>query len=547
MMLPSITNQTFSVNENVASNSIVSTIQATDDIGITGFAITNGNDGNVFAVNNVGLLTSIGNIDYETTSNYRLDIQVSDKGGNTSNATITIKVTNIEDENPIISNKTFMVSESVSNHATIGTVPATDDVGIAFYAIIGGNIGGVFDISSSGELTTTARLNYDDIANYNLLVLVADMVGNNAIAIITVSVTDVDADPAVTTGGTSALQNNSLTLSGEITDLGTNSDGSNQVNEYGFVYSHTASQKDELQIGKIGVEGVGGARLTNTGVYSFAIANLSPCTDYYYRAFAVNDSGASYGEVSNLSTANQAFTLSGVGDGEQTSLVCAGGTHTYNVTLSHELVYSLSVDASSNVMDSVTIYEGNNTEPLYIQAGYFSVNAPSTAINFPGASNGRRYMVLPLSNNSHRILLSNNSSQNESYSLNLEEYQGTSPATRRLLLAPQKMGYYDSTNDPRYFWVHMPANKRLRVEFDEYRGISNSSDVFDRATLLINFPAGSSTFPAAGFTPSFNAPTTLNNSSNGSYYTVVTMRNTTSIITGAGQQTNFRLILRFVD
>ena len=554
MMLPSISNQTFSVSENAISNSIVGNIQATDDIGVTAFGILSGNVGNAFAVNNAGLLISIGNIDYEMTSNYSLDIQVSDADGKVTNATITVNVSNIEDENPIISNKTFTVSENVSNNTIVGTIAATDDVGIAFYAIIGGNIRNAFDISIDGKVTTTTRLNHDDISSYNLLVLVADMVGNNAIAIITVSITDVDADPAVTTRGASPLQNNSVTLTGEITDLGTNSNGNNQVNEYGFVYSLTASQIDDLQIGKIGVERVGGANLTNTGAYNFAIANLNlSCTDYHYRAFAANDSGISYGEVREFSTSDQAFTLSGVGNGEQTNTLCAGGTHIYTVPLSHQEVYSLTVKAASQVLSNIAVYESTNAEPLYIRAGPFAsgisnvftninggiTNIYSNLATFPGVNGGIRYMVLPLAAGAHQLVISNSNEESQVYSLNLETYQGINPATLRLRTAPDKTGYFDSPDDPRHFWVHLPANKNLQIELDGIRGNSNGFIIFSQTITSdpdLSFSSSSS-----------NDTRVLVSAINFPSYFVLRARDGLGPSANSRLNTNFRFVFHFVD
>lgn len=425
---------------------------------------------------------------------------------------------------PTITNHNFAVAENISIGSAVGTVVANDNMEIAYYTIANNT---AFSISTNGIISSLISLDYDSLSSYNLLVQVSDRAGNNTLATITINITDVDAAPTVITRENTGVQNNTITLNGNLSDLGTNSDGNPQVNEYGFVYSTSASQSNDLQVGKIGVYRVGRTKLTNTGNYSFAIANILPCTDYYYRAFAVNSGGTSYGEVSNFSSYHQSFALNGADDGERANLVCANATHTYNVPLSHELVYSLNVDASSNVSDNVTIYEGSNTEPLYIRAGPFT-DIDQTNVTFPGAINGSRYMILPLASNSHRLVISNNSSQNQNYSLNLEEYTGTTPATGRLLLAPQKMGYYDSANDIRHFWVHIPPNKDIQVEVDTIRA-NGFTDI-----VLLN--------ESAAFSQAFNDTQKLETSENFSQYAVLLMGTPAS-----NAQTNIRFIFSFTN
>ena len=344
------------------------------------------------------------------------------------------------------------------------------------------------------------------------------------------------APPIVATLGTSAIQNNTITLSGNLIYLGTNSDSSEQVNEYGFIYSSNISLSTNLWLGESGVEKVAGGRRSNTGIYSLALLGPSLCTTHYFRAFAVSDGGTNYGEISNFPPNN--FTLTGTSDGEQNNLLCPYTTVSYTVPLSHLLSYSLTVEADSNVSDNVTVYEGTSTDPLYIRKGPFSISTTDSFysnVAFSGINNGTRYMVLPLSNNSHQMLLSNGSDQNQSYSLNLTEYSGSNPQTSRLLTAPQKIGYYDSTNGPRFFWGHVPPNKGLEVSLDDYR--------VDRVVAVrLNNSGSQNTVYSAGSTNT----QTLHDSTNDLRYIIVAMDDPL-VSTDNFRQTNFRLIVHFSD
>ena len=427
----------------------------------------------------------------------------------------------------------------------IGTVRASDNIAVIYYVITAGDSIYSFSINTNGQIKTIMRLDYDTRPNYQLTVQVADAAGNTSNAIVTVSISDVDAAPTVSTMNASGVQNYSVILNGNLSYLGTNSDGNGLATECGFVYSSTASQSNNLLLGENNVEKVARFNISSIGNYSFAINGLALDTAYYFRAFAVNDGGTNYGEVKGFSTTCSSETFSLIGDaaGEQSNLLCPYATHGYNIPLSDELVYSLSVKGTSNISSNVTVYEGHITEPLFIQAGPFSRRAPTTTVSFPGLSDGTRYMVLPLVSNSHRIVISNDSGEKQSYNLNLEQYQGNNPATDRLLVAPQKMGYYDSPNDARHFWVHVPANKNIQVELDEYRGgISNIL-----TTVALNYPPGSSSSPVAGFTPFATNAQTISVMSNQSYYSIMAMRNTSVVLASTAQQTNARFILRFID
>ena len=336
------------------------------------------------------------------------------------------------------------------------------------------------------------------------------------------------APPTVVTLNASVIQNNSVTLNANISYLGSNSDGSEEVNEYGFLYNTNASQSNGLQLGKSGVTKIAGTKLSNTGSFSFVLAGLSPCLPYYFRAFAVNDGGVSYGEVSNFPSTNQNFSISGVDAGWQNNILCPYSTHSYEVTLSHERVYSLSVEATSNISDNISVYEDINAEPLYVKPGPFSESADGMNVTFSGISGGTRYMLLPLVSNSHRVVFSNTSDQSQNYSLNLEEYLGSIPSTGRLLLEPQKMGYYDSTNDIRYFWVHILPNKNIQVELDAIRADGSIGIILGGLSV--------------GFNSFVTNTQILEVKENFSQYSLLSMRSSTT-----NAQTNARFIFRLVD
>ena len=206
------------------------------------------------------------------------------------------------------------------------------------------------------------------------------------------------------------------------------------------------------------------------GQFSNTVTDLSEGTTYYYRAYAENDIGTNFGEVRSFTTSiilHASFSLSGATDGEQSGVIYSGGSHTYNVPLTHERAYNLTVNANSNLLDNLSIYESTHTNDLYIQASPFSITIPGTSfgggvspitITFSGTNSGRRYLVLPLTNTNHRLVISNNNAGTESYTLILAEEAGTDAIpVGRLLVNETPVGFF-TNNEPELYWVHIPPN-----------------------------------------------------------------------------------------
>lgn len=391
---------------------------------------------------------------------------------------ITNTVTNTDTISPSITNHSFTVAENIDIGTIIGVINANDNRAFIYYSITAGNPNYVFSINTNGELKSVMKLDHDTTSNYILTVRVSDAAGNTSNATVAVNVTDVDRPPTVTTLNANEIQNNSVILNGNINDLGINSDGNRSVHEYGFVYSTNILDATNLQLRRSGVEKIAMDNITSTGPYSLVIANLSPGTVHYFRAFAVNDGGTNYGEVSNFfTTYHQIFTLSGATNGEQTNLIHPSSTHTYNVFLSNTHSYNLTVNANSNISGNVSVYEGIRSNPLYIRSGPFSITAEGTLIananighittTFSGVSNGSRYLVLPLATTSHRLVISNSNAIAESYTLTLAEETGTvDNPIGRLLVDETTMGFF-TNNEPELYWVHVPGDVDLLTIFPQ--------------------------------------------------------------------------------
>ncbi|WP_418510308.1 LamG-like jellyroll fold domain-containing protein [Corallibacter sp.] len=109
------------------------------------------------------------------------------------------------------------------------------------------------------------------------------------------SVSGLKFAPVISTSTATAITKTSTIIGGNIT-----SDNGNAVTERGIIYSNSDSTPE---IGEAGVtkEDEGGL---GTGVFSETISGLTKNTLYYYRAYAINDNGTSYGNIESFITLN---------------------------------------------------------------------------------------------------------------------------------------------------------------------------------------------------------------------------------------------------
>jgi MYXO-CTERM domain-containing protein len=209
--VPSIGSQTFSVNEGSANGTAVGTVSASDpDAADTKtFSITAGNTGNAFAISPATGAITVGNsaaLVFATNPVFNLTVQVTDGGGLSASAIVTVNVNSVAATNnpPNISNQTFSVSESSSNGTAVGTVLASDpDAGDSLsYSLTAGNTGGAYALSvTTGALTVgnSAALSYATTPTYALTVQVTDTGSLSASATVTLNVSAAaDPDPTPT-------------------------------------------------------------------------------------------------------------------------------------------------------------------------------------------------------------------------------------------------------------------------------------------------------------------------------------------------------------
>ena len=214
------TSYAFSVAEDAEVDHAVGTVSAADqdEDDVVSYAITAGNTGNAFAIDDeTGAITVNAALDHETTDEYTLMVEAEDSTGGEATVTVTVTVTDVA-ESPEFDEESyaFSVAEDAEVDHAVGTVSATDqDEGdVVSYAITAGNTGNAFAIDDgTGAITVNAALDHETTDEYTLMVEAEDSAGGEATVTVTVTVTDVAEDAPPAPGNLSAtLSSGTFTL-----------------------------------------------------------------------------------------------------------------------------------------------------------------------------------------------------------------------------------------------------------------------------------------------------------------------------------------------
>ena len=189
---------TFSAAENQTA---IGVITASDAEGATVTFTLGGDDASSFSISEAGVLSFVAAPNYEAQSSYSVTITVSD-GETTSSSELTIAVSNVNEGPTITSASTAEVAE---NTTAVETLTSTDPDGDALSYALSGDDAGVFDLDTSNlALTFKAAPDFetpidaDENNTYLVTLTVADGNGGTVVQDLTITVTDVNEAPLIT-------------------------------------------------------------------------------------------------------------------------------------------------------------------------------------------------------------------------------------------------------------------------------------------------------------------------------------------------------------
>ena len=182
-----------------------------------------GTDASSFSINSeTGQLQTAVPLDYEIKNTYTVTVTVSDGKSGSDRITVTINVTDVN-ETPLFSegaSTTRSIAENTPSNRNIGSpVAATDPDGDTLTYILSGTDAASFSIvNTSGQLRTTAPLDYEADSVYAVTVTVIDGQGGSDSINVAIYVTDVNDPPLFSEGDSTTRSIPENTASG--TDIG---------------------------------------------------------------------------------------------------------------------------------------------------------------------------------------------------------------------------------------------------------------------------------------------------------------------------------------
>ena len=199
-----------SVSENVANAGVGEPVAATDP-GDPLIYTLSGDDAGSFKVDNSGQIQTKVKLDYETKSSYTVTVTATDPSLASASITVNITVTDADDSATVTlltgnapafaaEEMTRSVAENTAAGMAIGDpVAATDEDGDALTYTLWGDDAGSFGIdSATGQLMTSAALDYETKMSYTVTVTASSGKADemDAMTTVTINVTDEGLDNA---------------------------------------------------------------------------------------------------------------------------------------------------------------------------------------------------------------------------------------------------------------------------------------------------------------------------------------------------------------
>lgn len=337
---------------------------------------------------------------------------VGNSGGGVSTAvTVPVSGTGVVPVDPTLSATTLTAFGNICTNTTAGpnsfTINAinltTADVtvgplaGYSFSTTAGGTYTSTLALTQPGGTFTQAifvKFTPTAVQTYNGNIAVA---GGGAAAAINVAATGAgnNTAPSLTTGAASSITINSATVAGTITAAGCTA-----VTAYGIEYSLTSGFAN----------GTGTpAASTNlaAGNFSVALSALAANTFYYYKAYATNSGGTTYGTQQSFKTAAPVLTatpLTAFGNaclnstlGPNSFSITSTVLGTGNVTVGPLAGYTFSTSSAGTYTNSLSIVQPGGAFSQTVFVKFTPTILQSYNGNIPVGGGGANSINVPVS------------------------------------------------------------------------------------------------------------------------------------------------------
>ncbi|XP_048017497.1 protocadherin Fat 4 [Megalobrama amblycephala] len=192
------------LSEDAATGTLVAIVTAETLRNVpVSFYLASGNFGEVFELHHsTGELTVKDPLDFETNMHFHLVVEARDSGipPFSSYGELHINVSDVNDNPPVFSQSIYRcdIYENLASSRVCSVLSTDADSGVfaeVEYFILAGNIGGAFKIDKNhGSLSTTKRLDRENLPYYNLTIKAIDKENNSLSAVAAVIIVVLDTN-----------------------------------------------------------------------------------------------------------------------------------------------------------------------------------------------------------------------------------------------------------------------------------------------------------------------------------------------------------------
>lgn len=221
----------------------------------------------MFAISSGGQITLADSPDFEAAGSYSLVVRVSDSGSLTSDATITVNVTNVN-EAPDANDDSISVIQNSAGGTVVGTMSGTDpDSGDTLtWTLISGDTNGLFSLAANGNLSVTQMPSNFPETSYSLVVRATDAGGLTSDAVISVTINASNTAPDIIVGTFGSMYANASSPVRGVTFSDPDMGQSMTVTISSLNGTYTINTGVSGGVGAGNITGNGTANITITGV-----------------------------------------------------------------------------------------------------------------------------------------------------------------------------------------------------------------------------------------------------------------------------------------
>jgi len=336
---PTILDASGNVLENASSGAIVSRISILDRGDSNILSITLSGTGSTnFEVSVGGQVTlkTGATLDYDTNPSYNLSVVATNHAGNSNIAELTILVTDVASDVPIVGDFSKTIAEDTTESTKIGTLlVTTNDSPITSITLSNAGYED-FTVATNGDISLASAVDYESKSSYSLTAIARNGAGASNEATVTITITDVsDETPALTSYTNSIAENESIgTVVGDII---ISKEGDSDITDI----SLTGDDNSNFSV-------------STTGEITLESAlDYETKASYTLEAIATNGAGSSDGASVTLTVTNIAesvpllVTPSDFSLDENASIGTVVGTITANGTDDEEIVTSYTIQSGN--------------------------------------------------------------------------------------------------------------------------------------------------------------------------------------------------------